>query len=80
MTDSDEVIFEVTEVDGETHIRAFLPMLCNKTATFPGVGNTEMTERVKRETASHLLHYKRWMYALAATYADRFGGLAPVRE
>ena len=74
----DDVIFTVTEEDGRTHIRAVLPMVCNKTASFPGVGDAEMTERVKRETAAHLQHYKAWMYRLAEQHADEYRGMITV--
>ena len=72
---TDDVTFEVSEVDGRTNIRAVLWMRCSKTASFPGVGVEDTTERVKRETAAHLRHYAKWVEALAETHDSAYRGL-----
>lgn len=70
--------YEVTEADGRTTIRATRAIACSKTASFSGVGDAEMTERVKREAAAHLAHYAAWVEALAETHASAYRGLVPV--
>lgn len=72
---SERVTFEVAEVDGRTEIKAVLLMPVNKRAVFDGVGNVEMTERVKRETAAHLRHYAKWVEALAETHESAYRGM-----